>query len=187
MQRMAAIPSPDSTERLAAESTSSPREDDLATIVYTSGTTGHSKGVMLTHGNLVSDAKATVVISGIRGDDRLLSILPLPHTYECTLGLITPVLVGASVSYLDKPPTAPVLLPALATVQPTIMLSVPLIIEKIYKAKILPRANSKSAPSTPVCASVLQTAAQQGRREEASEDFRRTSQALYHRRRSTCS
>jgi long-chain acyl-CoA synthetase len=114
------------------------RHNDLAVIVYTSGTTGHSKGVMLTHGNLVSDAEALIMITGVNKDDRLLSILPLPHTYECTIGLITPVLVGASVYYLDKPPSAGVLLPALARIQPTIMLSVPLVIEKIYKGKIHP-------------------------------------------------
>jgi long-chain acyl-CoA synthetase len=113
--------------------------DDLAEIVYTSGTTGHSKGVMLTHGNLVAEAKATVGIADVRPDDKLLSILPLAHTYECTLGLITPMTVGASVHYLDKPPTAAVLLPALEKLKPTVMLSVPLIIEKIYKSKILPQ------------------------------------------------
>ncbi len=117
--------------------------DDLAAIVYTSGTTGHSKGVMLTHGNLVSDAIATVAIADVTKDDRLLSILPLPHTYECTLGLITPIMIGASVYYLDKPPTAAVLLPAMARLRPTVMLSVPLIIEKIYKSKILPELTSK--------------------------------------------
>jgi long-chain acyl-CoA synthetase len=115
-----------------------PLPDDLAAIVYTSGTTGHSKGVMLTHGNLVSDAIATVAIANVKKDDRLLSILPLPHTYECTLGLITPVMMGASIYYMDKPPSAAVLLPAMQKVKPTIILSVPLIIEKIYKSKILP-------------------------------------------------
>jgi long-chain acyl-CoA synthetase len=69
----------------------------------------------------------------------MLSILPLSHTYECTLGLITPLLIGASVYYLDRPPTGPVLLPALAQVKPTVLLVVPLIVEKIYKSKIHPR------------------------------------------------
>lgn len=114
-------------------------EDDLAAIVYTSGTTGHSKGVMLTHRNIVSDAIATTKIVPVGPEDRMLSILPLAHMYECTLGLILPILGGASVSYLDKPPTAAVLLPALEHVRPTIMLSVPLVIEKMFKTKILPR------------------------------------------------
>jgi long-chain acyl-CoA synthetase len=95
--------------------------------------------VMLTHKNLVADASATTQIVDVGPDDRMLSILPLSHTYECTLGLIAPVMVGASVHYLDKPPSAGVLLPAMAKVQPTIILSVPLVIEKIYKAKIHPQ------------------------------------------------
>ena len=114
-------------------------EGDLAAIVYTSGTTGHSKGVMLTHKNIVSDAIATSQIVSIGPSDRFLSILPLAHMYECTLGMVTPILSGASVYYLDKPPTAPVLLPALDSVKPTIMLSVPLVIEKMFKTRILPR------------------------------------------------
>jgi long-chain acyl-CoA synthetase len=114
-------------------------EDDLAAIVYTSGTTGHSKGVMLTHRNIVSDAIATTKIVSIGPDDRMLSILPLAHMYECTLGMVLPILAGASVAYLDKPPTAGVLLPALERVRPTIMLSVPLVIEKMFKTRILPR------------------------------------------------
>lgn len=115
-----------------------PERDDLAAIVYTSGTTGHSKGVMLSHGNILADAEGTLQIVDIGEEDRLLSILPLSHTYECTLGFITPILVGASISYIDKPPTAAVLLPALQQVKPTVMCSVPLIIEKIYKGRVLP-------------------------------------------------
>lgn len=115
------------------------KEEDIVSIFYTSGTMGFSKGVILTHGNIVSDAIATTAIVSIGSEDRMLSILPLAHTYENTLGLVTALMVGASVYYLDRPPTAPVLLPAMAKVRPTIMLSVPLIIEKIYKAKIQPR------------------------------------------------
>lgn len=118
-------------------------KDDPASIIYTSGTTGHSKGVMLTHGNVVSNALATLQIVPVTQNDRLLSILPLPHVYECTLGLILPTLAGASVSYVRKPPTAAVLLPALKEVRPTVMLSVPLIIEKMYKARILPEIRKK--------------------------------------------
>ncbi len=119
-------------------------EDDLSSIVYTSGTTGHSKGVMLTHKNIVFDAIATTEIVDINNKDKMLSQLPLAHTFECTLGLILPILVGASVYYLEKPPTAAVLLPALKKVKPTIMNSVPLVIEKIYKMKILPEINRKA-------------------------------------------
>jgi len=115
------------------------REDDVASIIYTSGTTGHSKGVMLTHRNLASDAVATSQIVDVNEEDRFLSILPLSHSYECTLGLIAPLMLGASVYYLDKPPSAGVLMPAMAKVRPTVMLSVPLVIEKIFKARIHPR------------------------------------------------
>jgi long-chain acyl-CoA synthetase len=116
----------------------SPAPDDLALIMYTSGTTGHSKGVMLTHSNVVADALSLLQIVPVSEDDRMLSVLPLSHTYECTLGLVVPFVAGASVYYMQKPPTAAVLLPALQKVRPTIMLVVPLIIEKIYKGKIYP-------------------------------------------------
>ena len=122
-----------------------PGAEDLASIVYTSGTTGHSKGVMLTHGNLMADAEGTLTIVDLNENDRMLSILPLPHTYESTLGMILPMTVGTNVFYMDKPPTAPVLLPALARIRPTVMLSVPLIIEKIYKAKIAPELSKSAA------------------------------------------
>lgn len=118
-------------------------EDSLALILYTSGTTGHSKGVMLTHKNIVSDALSTIDMIDLNENDRMLSILPLFHTMESTLGFVVPFIQGASVVYLDKPPTAAVLLPALKKVKPTVMLAVPLIIEKIYKNKIFPEFNKK--------------------------------------------
>jgi len=113
-------------------------EDDLASIIYTSGTTGRSKGVMLTHKNISFNALKGRVIQSIDENDRFLSVLPLSHTYENTLGLILPMLCGSCVYYLRKPPTPAVLLPALAEIKPTMMLTVPLIIEKIYFNKILP-------------------------------------------------
>lgn len=118
-------------------------EETPALILYTSGTTGHSKGVVLTHKNVVSNAIDTLKIVDVKPEDRLLSILPLFHTIESTLGLVTPILAGASITYLNKPPTAAVLLPALSKVKPTIILAVPLIIEKIYKLKVLPEINKK--------------------------------------------
>ena len=114
------------------------QEDDLASIIYTSGTTGKSKGVMLTHKNLVFDAIQVLTVEHVKSRHRFLSILPLSHTYENTLGLIVPILQGASVYYLEKPPTANVLIPAMAKVKPTHILSVPMVIEKIYKNKVLP-------------------------------------------------
>ena len=118
-------------------------EEDLASIIYTSGTTGRSKGVMLTHKNISFDALKGNVIQPMDENDRFLSVLPLSHTYENTLGLILPMLNGSCVYYLRKPPTPTVLIPAMATIKPTIMLTVPLIIEKIYFNKILPTFRDK--------------------------------------------
>ena len=118
-------------------------EKDLCSIIYTSGTTGKSKGVMLTHKNIVWTAQQSWIIQNIIPGDRFLSVLPLSHTFENTLGLILPIKYGATVNYLKKPPVATVLLAALQQVRPTIMLVVPLIIEKIYKSKILPEINRK--------------------------------------------
>lgn len=118
-------------------------EDDLASIIYTSGTTGRSKGVMLSHKNIVFDAMKGRRIQWIDENDRFLSVLPLSHTYENTLGLILPMICGSCVYYLRKPPTPAILIPALAEVKPTMMLTVPLIIEKIYYNKVLPAFTEK--------------------------------------------
>ncbi|MGE5447718.1 MAG: AMP-binding protein [Bacteroidales bacterium] len=123
-------------------------EQDLATIIYTSGTTGKSKGVMLSHKNIVWTAQQSWYIQNIGPGDRFLSVLPLSHTFENTLVLIFPLMFGSSVHYLQKPPVASVLLSALKQVRPTIMLLVPLIIEKIYKSKILPEINCKFVTRT---------------------------------------
>ncbi|MFH1571498.1 MAG: AMP-binding protein [Gemmatimonadota bacterium] len=114
-------------------------ETDIAAIIYTSGTTGSSKGVVLTHRNLVFDALATLQIQDVQPEDRLLSVLPMSHTYECTIGFLIPMMQGACVYYLDKPPVARALLPALQRVKPTMMLTVPLIMEKIFKTQVLPQ------------------------------------------------
>lgn len=114
-------------------------EEDIASIIYTSGTTGSSKGVVLTHRNLMWTAEKSYTLQEIDFHDRFLSVLPLSHTFENTLGFLFPLKFGASVHYLRKPPVASVLLPALEIVKPTIMLVVPLIIEKVFKGKILPQ------------------------------------------------
>ncbi|MCW0482457.1 AMP-binding protein [Gaoshiqia sediminis] len=137
-------PSFSTNERSVAFEYENVEEDDLLSIIYTSGTTGKSKGVMLTHKNVVWTAQQSLTFQFIDPTDRFLSVLPLSHTFENTLGLIFPIMHGSSVHYLRKAPTAPVLLPALQQVKPTIMLVVPLIIEKVYKGKILPQINSKA-------------------------------------------
>jgi len=113
-------------------------EEDLASIIYTSGTTGNSKGVMLSHRNIAGNGKQSFTMEHVYPYDRFLSILPLSHTYENTLGLLLPLFHGASVYYLRKPPVASVLIPALQLIRPTKVLSVPLVIEKIFRSKILP-------------------------------------------------
>lgn len=120
------------------------QEDDLLEILYTSGTTGHSKGVMLTHKNIISNALAALKMINISSEDRLLSILPMSHSYECTCGFVTPFIVGSKVYYLKGLPTAQNLLPAVAKIKPTMILSVPLIMEKVYKKKVLTEINSKA-------------------------------------------
>jgi long-chain acyl-CoA synthetase len=110
----------------------------LASIIYTSGTAGKSKGVMLSHENLLFCARASRKLMRIYPRDRLLSVIPLAHTYECTLGLITVLMNGASVTYLDKPPSPSVLLPAVQALRPTAMVTVPLFIEKIYRHRVAP-------------------------------------------------
>lgn len=116
-----------------------PMPDDLAVIIYTSGTTGRSKGVMLSHKNLASEVMMASDLQPVYPEDVFLSILPLSHTYESSLGMLLPFYGGSSVVYMEKPPAASTLVPLLKKVQPTIMLSVPLIIEKIYKGQILPK------------------------------------------------
>lgn len=115
-----------------------PTSEDLATIIYTSGTSGASKGVMLTHSNLVAQVEMSKWLFPINRYDTFLSILPLSHAYECSIGMLYPVSQGSCVVYLNGAPTPSLLMPALSQVKPTIMLSVPLIVDKIYKLKIRP-------------------------------------------------
>ena len=119
-------------------------EDDIAVILYTAGTTGSSKGVMLTHKNLCSNVLAGFKIAKMQPGNHLLSILPLSHSYECTLGFLIPVYAGAHIFYLKKPLAVSVLLPALLSVKPNLMLSVPLLIEKIVRQKVLPAIQEKA-------------------------------------------
>ena len=121
-----------------------PQPEDLAAIIYTSGTTSDPKGVMLTHYNLASQMWLIDPLFLVREDDIFLSVLPMAHTYECTIGLILAFYHGAHVVYLDKAPTVSILLPALAEVRPTIMLTVPLIIEKIFRGSVKKKFTSNA-------------------------------------------
>ena len=99
---------------------------------------------MLSHKNICSNAASAKNIHPIDETDRFLSILPLSHTYENTLGFVIPMIAGSCIYYLGKTPVPSLLISALNEVKPTIMFSVPLIIEKIYKGKILPNINGKA-------------------------------------------
>lgn len=126
----------------AQGSTAVPKPDDLAVIIYTSGTTSKPKGVMLTHSALCAQVDISSGIFPVLPDDVFLSVLPLSHTYECSIGMIYPFSMGAQVVYMDRPPTASALMPALRAVRPTVMLIVPLIIEKIYRLQVLAKFRS---------------------------------------------
>ena len=118
--------------------TSVPTPEDIATIIYTSGTTGSAKGVVLSHRNLASNVITCYHSCKRTEKDRWLSVLPMAHTLEMTLCMLYPMYCGATVYYLPKPPVASLLMKALKMVKPTTMLTVPLIIEKVYKGSVLP-------------------------------------------------
>ena len=127
--------------------TSVPTPDDIATIIYTSGTTGSAKGVVLSHRNLTSNVITCYHSCKRTEKDRWLSVLPMAHTLEMTLGMLYPMYCGATVYYLPKPPVASLLLKALKVVKPTTMLTVPMIIEKVYKGSVLPTIQKSPALS----------------------------------------
>ncbi|BDD88742.1 AMP-dependent synthetase/ligase [Desulfofustis limnaeus] len=106
-----------------------PAAEDLATIVYTSGTTGRPKGVMLSHRNMVSNAAAGLSCIPIYPDDLLLSFLPLSHMLERTAGYYLPMMAGASVAYARS---IQLLSDDLAERQPTVLVAVPKIFEKLH-------------------------------------------------------
>ena len=116
-----------------------PSADDLAGIVYTSGTTGKPKGVMLTHRNVVADVKAVMARIQPTPDDIFLSFLPLSHTFERTGGYYLPMAAGSCVAYARS---VALLAQDLQTVRPTVLVSVPRIYERVY-AKV----QEKLAPS----------------------------------------
>jgi len=105
------------------------RPDDLAAIVYTSGTTGRPKGVMLSHGNVVANVKAIAQRIKAEPHDVFLSFLPLSHTFERTGGYYYPIAAGACVAYARS---VPQLSEDLKHVRPTVLVSVPRIYERVY-------------------------------------------------------
>lgn len=109
------------------------KEDDLVTIIYTSGTTADPKGVMLIHSNFVHNVKVMPPVQDINENDRFLSVLPSWHIFERTAEYLS-LTVGASTAY--SKPFKQILLPDLAEEQPTIMTSVPRIWESVYQGAL---------------------------------------------------
>jgi len=115
-------------------------EDDIASILYTSGTSGYSKAVMLSHKNLTSNAYAASGLMEIEREDAgWLSILPMSHTYEFTCGFILPLLYGCRIAYAGKTPTPAILQKLCSHERPYVIFAVPLVLEKIYKKRVIPQ------------------------------------------------
>ncbi|NOQ46249.1 MAG: AMP-binding protein, partial [Desulfobulbaceae bacterium] len=112
--------------------------DDLASILYTSGTSGFSKAVMLSHSNLCANGYSTSNIMEVEPGSVFLSVLPISHTYEFTVGFLLPLIKGCRIVYAGKTPTPAVLQKICGKERPHVMLVVPLIMEKIYKKRVLP-------------------------------------------------
>ncbi len=124
--------------------------EDLASILYTSGTSGFSKAVMLSHANLCANAYSTSGVISLSPGSVFLSVLPISHTYEFTTGFMMPLIRGCRIVYAGKTPTPAVLQKICRVERPHVMLIVPLIMEKIYKKRVLPVID-KSKLLTLVC------------------------------------
>jgi len=110
----------------------------VASIIYTSGTSGHSKAVMLTHGNLVANALSAANLAPISPEWTFLSLLPLSHAYEFTINCLAPLTHGCRIVYAGKPPTPTIMEKICREEQPTAICMVPMVLEKIYKKKVQP-------------------------------------------------
>lgn len=118
--------------------------DKVVLLNYTSGTTGFSKGVMLTGNNLAGNVTYGRELGVLFRGDRELCFLPLAHAYSCAFNFLVPLAVGAHVYLLGKLPSPKILLKAFEEVKPNLILTVPLILEKIYKKMIAPQLNRRS-------------------------------------------
>ena len=112
--------------------------DDIAVISYTSGTTGFSKGVVLQHKSLLGNILYAHRNMPLNPRDKILSFLPLAHTYGCAFEFLFPFTLGCDITFLTKTPSPKIIMQAFQEIRPALILSVPLVIEKIYKAQILP-------------------------------------------------
>lgn len=115
--------------------------EKLAEISYTSGTTGFSKGVMLSHNSLAANVRYARNNMPLRAGEKTLSFLPLGHSYGLAFELLFPFSVGVHITFLTKTPSPQVIMKAFSEIKPNLILSVPLIIEKIFKNQIVPQIN----------------------------------------------
>ncbi len=113
--------------------------DELALINYTSGSTGFSKGVMLTYRNLWSNVQYIIDwLTFLNPGDGLVCMLPMAHMYGLCVELLQPIVKGCHVHFLTRIPSPKVIMDAFATVKPKLIVAVPLILEKIIKTKVFP-------------------------------------------------
>ena len=117
--------------------------DNIAVLNYTSGTTGFSKGVMITGNNLLGNMEFAENAFHLKSGDRMLSFLPLAHTYGIAFDFLYSLSAGCHVTLLGKTPAPKILLEAFEKVKPKLIVSVPLIFEKIYKKMIIPLLGKK--------------------------------------------
>ncbi len=124
-------------------------EDDVASLIYTSGTSGHSKAVLLTHKNLVSNVQSiNYGVCPIDKDWVFLSILPMSHTYEFTIGFLLPLSKGCKIVYAGKSPSPKILEQICKKERPNIICIVPMVMEKIYKKRILAKVEGSKILKT---------------------------------------
>lgn len=112
--------------------------DKLAVISYTSGTTGFSKGVMVPHNSLAANVRFAQKHMPLEPGDPLVSFLPLAHTFGCAFEFLFPFTYGCHITILTKTPSPQILIQAFKEIRPRLILSVPLVVEKIYKKQLLP-------------------------------------------------
>ena len=118
--------------------------DKVMLLNYTSGTTGFSKGVMLTGNNLAGNVTFGIRTELLKKGEKVLSFLPLAHAYGCAFDFLTATAVGTHVTLLGKTPSPKILMKAFEEVKPNLIITVPLVIEKIYKNVIQPLINKRS-------------------------------------------
>lgn len=115
-----------------------PEEETLTVISYTSGTSGFTKGVMIPARSLFSNVVFAREYMPLKASDKIVSFLPMAHVFGLLFEFLFPVTLGCHITFLTKAPTPQIIIKAFKEIQPHLILSVPLVIEKIYKKRILP-------------------------------------------------